>query len=268
MPLAEPADETPPSGKTSRCRRALAAAALLLALQPILSSDALAWPKEAYENMVYDTIRMLPPRLARVLLARDEAIVRGVTALESETASILARDGSRGAVSTELVADVESRIERIAALVGAHRPLDEMAFELGKLLRIAADVSDPAVLGSGRREFRRVLAEYYRFIGLNLHKLPLVHDERVPSPLDGATLASLLASVASETTASVSPLSNAFWRGGRVVPAQSFDFRSVPYAETSLSYSRGVTAASYLWLAAWSRANGDFTGYRFAPKSH
>jgi hypothetical protein len=40
----------------------------------------------------------------------------------------------------------------------------------------------------------------------------------------------------------------------------------VPYAETSLSYSRGVTAASYLWLSAWTRANGDFTGYRFAPK--
>jgi hypothetical protein len=48
------------------------------------------------------------------------------------------------------------------------------------------------------------------------------------------------------------------------VPATEFDFRSVPYAEVSLGYSRGVTAASFLWLAAWSKANGDFTGYRFS----
>jgi hypothetical protein len=68
------------------------------------------------------------------------------------------------------------------------------------------------------------------------------------------------------SSASIVPLSKAFWQDGRVVPATSFDFRSIPYAETSLSYSRGVTAASYLWLSAWTKANGDFTGYRFAPK--
>ena len=50
------------------------------------------------------------------------------------------------------------------------------------------------------------------------------------------------------------------------MPASTFDFRSVPYAETSLSYSRGGTAASYLWLSAWAKANGDFTGYRFSSK--
>ena len=47
------------------------------------------------------------------------------------------------------------------------------------------------------------------------------------------------------------------------MPATAFDYRSVPYAKASLGYSRGVTAASYLWLAAWEKANGDFTGYRF-----
>ena len=40
----------------------------------------------------------------------------------------------------------------------------------------------------------------------------------------------------------------------------------MPYAEFSLAYSRGATAASYLWLSAWSQAKGDFTGYRFSTK--
>jgi hypothetical protein len=103
-------------------------------------------------------------------------------------------------------------------------------------------------------------------VALHLAQIPLVHDGSIPSPVAGASVERILGGVASRTGASIAPLSEAFWKDGRVVPATSFDFRSVPYAETSLSYSRGVTAASYLWLSAWTKANGDFTGYRFAPK--
>lgn len=232
----------------------------------VSSSPLEAWPKEAYRNMVYDTMRLLPPRLARVLLSRDRAILRGVASLEGDTASTLARDGRRGQLSRDLVEDVETRIARVVRLVDEHHSFDEVAEELGRLLRIAADIADPAVLGAGSAELRRVVPEYYRFIGLNLTKFPLVHDAGLPSTVDGASVRTLLVHVASNATAAASPLSKAFWRDGRVVPASSFDFRSVPYAETSLSYSRGVTAASYLWLSAWAKANGDFTGYRFGDK--
>jgi hypothetical protein len=216
--------------------------------------------------MVYDTMRLMPPRLARVLLARDDAILAGVSSLESDTASTLARVGVQGQLSVPLVEDVEMRIERVVAMIDEHRSFHDVAVELGRLLRIAADVADPAVIGAGSSELRRVVPEYYRFVGMNLTRLPLVHDSGLPSTLEGASVTMLLAQVASATTASVSPLSEAFWQDGRVVPASSFDYRSVPYAETSLSYSRGVTAASYLWLAVWSKANGDFSGYRFGAK--
>jgi len=166
----------------------------------------------------------------------------------------------------DLVEDVEARIARVVRLVDEHHSLDEMAEELGRLLRIAADIADPAVLGAGSAALRRVVPEYYRFVGLNLTKFPLVRDGGLPSTVRGASVRTLLVRVASDTTASVSPLAKAFWQDGRVVPAGSFDYRSVPYAKTSLSYSRGVTAASYLWLAAWAKANGDFTGYRFGDK--
>ncbi len=132
----------------------------------VSSSPVEAWPKEAYRNMVYDTMRLMPPRLARVLLSRDHAILRGVTSLEGDTASTLARDGMRGQLSVDLVEDVETRIARVVRLVDEHRSLDEVAEELGRLLRIAADIADPAVLGAGSAELRRVVREYYRFVGL------------------------------------------------------------------------------------------------------
>ncbi len=223
-----------------------------------------AWPKEAYRAMVYDTLRLLPPRLSRVLLKREAAILRGVRSLEGETASLLARDGVRGRLSADLVKDVETRIEQVVRMVGEHNSFDDTAYELGRLLRIAADLADPVIVGAGRRDLQRVAPELYQYVDLNLTKFPLVHDGALSSPLGGASIGRLLVEVTSATRA-VTPLSKAFWRDGRIVSARSFDFRSVPFAETSLNYSRGVTAASYLWLSAWAKANGDFTGYRFAP---
>jgi hypothetical protein len=216
--------------------------------------------------MVYDALALMPPSLGRVLARRDEALLSGVSTLEGETASLIARDGLRGELSRDLIEDVESRIERVVRMVDEHRPFRETAIELGRLLRIAADLSDPTVVGAGSPELRRVAPEYLRFVGLHLAQIPLVHDGSLPSPVAGASVEGILARVAARTSASIAPLSDAFWKDGQVVPATSFDFRSVPYAETSLNYSRGVTAASYLWLSAWTKAHGDFTGYRFAPK--
>lgn len=242
----------------------------LSVLLPLVAGSATplyAWPKEAYQNMVYDTIRLLPPSLARVLWRRQEAILLGVSSLEGETASRLARDGRDGVVSSELVSDVETRIDRVVGLVGAHQPFDLMAMELGRLLRIAADLSDPTVMGSGNDDMRRVSAEYHRFVGMHLTEIPLVHDKSLPSTVEGASLTQMLHQLGVSAIASARPLTDVFWKDGRVVSASSFDFRSVPYAQTSLTYSRSVTAASYLWLSAWADANGDFTGYRFSGKS-
>ncbi len=245
--------------------KALFLVALLLAAFAA-PTEALAWPAEAYRGMVYDALALMPPSLGRVLARRDEFLLSGVSSLEGETASLIARDGLSGTLSQDLIRDVEGRVDRVVRMVGEHRPFRETAVELGRLLRIAADLSDPTIVGAFSPELRRVAPEYVRFVGLNLGKIPLVHDDSLPSPVAGASVAGILGRVTEKTGASVVPLSTAFWKDGRVVPATSFDFRSVPYAETSLSYSRGVTAASYLWLSAWTRANGDFTGYRFAPK--
>jgi hypothetical protein len=217
--------------------------------------------------MVYDTLRLMPPSLGRVLWRNDEHLLRGVYRLEGETASALARDGLEGGLSDGTKTNVEQRVSDIASMVNGHRPFREIAFELGKLLRIAADLADPSIVGAGKEDLARVSGEFQRFVALHLNEIPLVFDDSLPSTLEGATVASLLERLTSATDGSVDPVARAFWRDGELVPATEFDFRSVPYAIASLGYSRGVTAASLLWLAAWSRANGDFTGYRFGKKS-
>jgi hypothetical protein len=213
--------------------------------------------------MVYDTLRLMPPSLARVLWRNDEHLLGGVYRLEGQMASSLARDGLSGGLSEGTARAVERRVAAVAKLVDQQQPFRDVAFELGKLLRIAADLADPSVIGAGKPRLARASAELHRFVTLHLGEIPLVYDRSLPSTLQGASVPLLLDRVAHATDGSVERLAKAFWKEGALIPATEFDFRSVPFAEVSLGYSRGVTAASYLWLAAWVQANGDLTGYRF-----
>lgn len=229
----------------------------------LLPADTFAWPAPAYRNMIYDIYRLLPPPLARVLIRNDSELAEGVQRLDAETASRLIRDGRRGGLSQETIEAIEARITRVADMVGEHRPFSEIAFELGTLLRIAADLADPTILGAGDPRVADAAAEYQRFVELHLREFPLVYDHELPSTLEGGSVRATLEALTETGRASVDSIAEAFWRDGSLVPATEFDYRSVPYAVASLAYSRAVTAASYLWLAAWSQANGDFTGYRF-----
>jgi hypothetical protein len=202
-----------------------------------------------------------------VLWRNDEHLLRGVYRLEGEMASSLAKDGLKGEISGRTAKEVERRVDHVSSMVDDHRPFREVAFELGKLLRIAADLADPSIMGASNGDLAGASRELYRFVDKHLQEFPLVHDKQLPSTLEGATVASLLEGMADATEASVNRLAQAFWKDGELIPADAFDYRSVPFAEASLGYSRGVTAASYLWLAAWAKANGDFTGYRFFDKN-
>ncbi len=236
-------------------------AALLMA-----AGSAGAWPAPVYRNMVYDTLRIMPPSLGRVLWRNDEHLLRGVYRLEGGTASTLIRDGLGEGPSKATVEDVERRIIGVASMVDRQQPFREVAFELGKLLRIAADLADPSITGAENRDMAVASGEFHRFVTLHLEEFPLVYDRNLPSTIEGAAVRSLLERLTGATDESVGRLARAFWKDGRLLPATAFDFRSVPFAEASLGYSRGVTAAAFLWLAAWSKANGDFTGYRFFEK--
>jgi len=249
-----------PRLRPQRCTRFLCAFLLLSCAAP---TSLEAWPAPIYRNMVYDTLLIMPPAIRRVLWRNQEHLLKGVLGLESEMASALARDGLAGSISEDTARAIEQRVHGAADQVNRRRPFSEVAVELGKLLRIAADLADPTVMGAGDPQMARASGEFHRFIELHLDEIPLVYDWTLPSTVEGASVRALLMSLTAASRDAVPRLNAAFWREGALVPAETFDYRSVPYASASLGYSRGVTAGSYLWLAAWKEANGDFTGYKF-----
>jgi len=145
-------------------RFALTCAAATVAALLATTPSAEAWPKEAYRNMVYDTMRMMPPRLARVLLARDDAVLRGVVSLEGETASILARDGRDGKLSADLMQDVETRKqihvirEALARLAVEFNRFDDRLKDLARHIRQAHEDVEKIQVTGGKitQQFLRI----------------------------------------------------------------------------------------------------------------
>lgn len=222
--------------------------AALLVLSLILlgwTSPAHAWPTPVYRQMAKDTLRLMPPSLSRVLKKNEEALLLGV-----------------GAPTSGSPQDVERRIETVVRMVHDHHTFREIAQELGQLLRICADLSDGAS-GPGDPRMAQVALEYGRFVEAHLKEIPAVYDRGVPSVLQGASVTACFETLNEKRSASAGRLAEAFIQGDRVLPAGAFDYRSVPFAEASLGYSRAVTVASQLWLLAWSRSNGDLKGTPF-----
>jgi len=239
--------------------------ALLLSLAAsLVFPDGLsAWPAPAYRAMAYDALRLMPPTLARVLRRNERFLVEGVYALEGQTASGLARHALEGSAATGAATELELRIKKVTGMVDQHHPFREVAVELGKILRIAADLADPSFVGAGQARMSKAVFEYHRFVEAHVDRIPMVYDRSLPSLLEGAPLSGLLGHLAIETGDAAARVGDAFVQGDRLVPAAEFDYRSVPYAEASLSYSRAVTASSHLWLLAWWAAHGDLTGTPF-----
>jgi hypothetical protein len=243
--------------------RRSAAFLLALVLSVLFPNLLSAWPSPAYRAMAYDTLRLMPPSLARVLGRNERFLLEGVYGLEGETASELARQALRGNPGAAASKELELRIKKVTGMVDAHQPFREVALELGKILRIAADLADPCFVGAAEPRMSQAAAEYLRFVQAHVDRIPMVYDRGIPSLLEGASLPTVLGYLTVETGTSAARLGEVFFRGDQLVSASEFDYRSVPYAEASLNYSRAVTAASHLWLLAWSAAHGDLSGTPF-----
>jgi hypothetical protein len=219
----------------------------------------LGWPAAAYREMVGDTLRLMPPSLARVLQRNERALVEG-----AERGGPMVRGQPKvGSAASGTARELDSRLKHIAHMVNQLQPFREIARELGQVLRTTADLADPVAAAEQEPLMGRAAVEYERFVLAHLDRFPVVYDRSVPSLLGGASTEASIGRLTESARHSAARLSRAFFREGRLLPAAEFDYRSVPFAEASLSYSRAVTAAAHFWLFAWSEANGDLTGTPF-----
>lgn len=235
-------------------RRAWACALLVLLLWP--APGALAWSDATRRRMVQDALKISPAALRAILQRYEKELIRGMlepSRREGEEVHFQHADGSKG-MGAPGVAYKEAEILR---MLGERRPLRRVAYEMGALAHLVADVEFP--LNASDADPREPLYReaYRRYVEAQLDKIPFVFD-RQPSPelqkdnLRGFMLAG--ARRAAENYALIGP---AFRDDGTPASREALDERSVPFGIASLSYSHAASDIAWVWLHLWRSFNGD-----------
>jgi len=235
-------------------RRALAFG-LLLALVP---QPGLAWSAETMAALSRDARKLLPRSLNRLLGERESFVLDETRRFPPDLARALAQDLPSGRLSPETLKALAAHTDG-AFLLLKQGQVTEGLVQLGGLLRIPADLSDP-VLAVGPEGWPAGLTrEYYALFTANLAKMPVVLDDPAALKLTRKELPALWQSLVERSRVQVPVMREALFVNGRVLDHRRLDYRSPAWAVSSIAYSRAVTGAAATWLAVWREANGDTT---------
>jgi ribosome modulation factor len=224
----------------------------------LLPGSVSAWPFDLMHLLGRDARRLVPRSLARLLFEREDEILERLRRFPPELAQPLARDMTDGGLRRETLETLDAEAGAIVELLMTKR-VHEGLIRLGVLLRVPADLADPA-LASGRRAYPPgVVREYYAFIGSNLGKIPVVLEDERALELERAELAGYWQSLAKRSHEHAPLLRDGLFKNGRLVDHRTLDYRSPVFGVGSISYSRAVTAIAATWLALWREAGGDPT---------
>lgn len=235
-------------------RRALAVF-LLLASVP---QPGLAWPAETLAALSRDARKLLPRSLNRLLGERESFVLDETRRFPPDLARALAQDLPSGRLRQETLDALAAHADGAFQLLKQGQ-VTEGLVQLGGLLRIPADLSDP-VLAVGPEGWPAGLTrEYYALFAANLAKMPVVLDDPAALKLTRKELPALWQSLVERSRVQVPVMREALFVNGRVVDHRRLDYRSPAWAVSSIAYSRAVTGAAATWLAVWREANGDTT---------
>ena len=217
-----------------------------------------AWPAEIVESLGRDARRLVPRSLSTLMGEREAEIFAAARAVPPEVTQALARDLALGELRPATLALLDARATQAARLFRERRVSDGVV-ELGALMRIPADLSDP-VLTAGAPGFPPgVTREYYAFLGASLGKIPVVLEEPAALRLQRGELPAYWQGVLGKSRVHSPVIRASLFRDGRLVDHRTLDFRSPVFGVASLAYSRAVTAIAATWLAVWRDVRGDLT---------
>lgn len=222
---------------------------------------AAAWPADIVEFLARDARRLVPKSLAALMADREPEIFAAARAVPPELTQAMAADLAMGDLRPATVALLDARV-RAAAELFRERRVSEGVIELGALMRIPADLSDPVLVVGAEGFPPGVTREYYAFLTTSLGKIPVVLDDPSALRLHRRDLPTYWQGLPGRSRIYSPVIRTGLFHNGRLVDHRTLDFRSPVFGAASLAYSRAVTSIAATWLAVWRDVRGDVTRMR------
>lgn len=229
-----------------------------LAVLLALSGPAGAWPTSVMESLARDARRLLPRSLAALMHHHEREILEASQRFPPDLARLMAADLAAGELQPETMAALEQHAQEAVDLLRQKR-VTEGIVRLGAVLRIPADLADPALMAGEAGYPSGVTREYYAFVEASLDKIPVVLDDPPALRLGRDKLGPYWRRVHGRSRGDSGVIGVELFRDGRVVDHRTIDYRSPVFGVASLAYSRAVTSIAATWLTLWRSVGGDLT---------
>jgi hypothetical protein len=218
-----------------------------------------------------DARRLIPKTLAILMNQREPQIRQEWDRFPPELTAAIARDLPTGALRPDTLAALDAYAGESVRLL-KQQQIGEGVIRLGGLLRIPAELADPALTGVPPAFAPGLTREYYAFVQASMSKLPVTLDDPASLKLPRAELPRYWGRLVERSRPQADVLRAELFQSGRVLDHRSIDFRNPVFAVAQISYSRAVTAVAATWSALWRDAHGDTTRVRtphdVAPEDH
>ena len=224
----------------------------------VLAAMAEAWPGSLSQPLARDARRLVPRSLALLIADREARVLDESRRFPPEVAQVLAVDQVRGQLAPQTLQAIDALLVEAISLLREGRITEGIA-RFGVLLRVPADLSDPALCAGPEGFPSGVVREYYGFVEANLAKVPVVLEDHSALTLTRPQLAGYWQGLLAKSRSQAPVIRAELFRDGRLVDHRRLDYRSPVFAVGALSYSRAVTAVAATWLVAWREARGDLT---------
>lgn len=229
------------------------------------SGPAAAWPTSVMESLARDARRLLPRSLATLMHHHEREILEASQRFPPDLARLMAADLAAGELQPETMAALEQHAEEAVDLLKQKR-VSEGIVRLGALLRIPADLADPALMAGQDGYPSGVTREYYAFVEASLDKIPVVLDDPPALRLGRDRLAPYWRRLHGRSRGDSDVIRVELFRNGRLVDHRTLDYRSPVFGVASLAYSRAVTSIAATWLTLWRSVGGDLTRMRLPDR--
>jgi hypothetical protein len=241
-------------------RRSRAGVLGLLLLWP--AGQALAWTDATRIRMLRDALKVSPPALRHILERYEKDLARGMldpSRHEGEEVHFQDASGTRGLGA----AAVARKSDAIRRMMLEQKPLRRLAYEMGTLAHLVADVEFP--LNASDADPREPLyREAFRaYVESQLDKFPFVFDRQSESALTKGDLGAFMMRSARRAARDYPHIGPAYKDDGTPVSRDALDERSVPFGVASLSYSHAASNIALVWRHLWQSVNGDLEGTPF-----
>lgn len=231
---------------------------VLAALVLVQAAPLQAWTPPLTLALLRDARRIVPKSLARLMADREGLVLEELKRFPADLSQALARDLASGELRPETLQALDAWAAAPVRLL-REQQVGEGAVQLAALLRIPADLSDPALTGGPPGYPVGVVREYYAFVERSLDRLPVTLEDPRALKLTRRELPAYWARLYAESRAQAPVLRAELFRRGRLVDHRAIDYRNPVFGVAQISYSRAVTAIGATWSALWREARGDMT---------